>query len=169
MEATTSVEALRRQRAPTVRRLARPSRTPPPLSPQALAARPPGHGSRPVRPQPVREAWSTGAEVAGAPMADAPSAPARARSRREPATPGPAGRSAPRTTCGSRRYSSTMCRQAAPGTPDPSRGRRHSYLRHLPNDRPRHTCPSRERRVWRGLEPSKRARSTSTGRSPRAF
>ena len=28
---------------------------------------PPCHGSRTVRPQPVREAWSTGAEVAGAP------------------------------------------------------------------------------------------------------
>ena len=26
-------------------------------------------------PQPVREAWSTGAEVAGAPVADAPSGP----------------------------------------------------------------------------------------------
>ena len=32
-------------------------------------------GFRTVRPQPVREAWSTGAEVAGAPVADAPSAP----------------------------------------------------------------------------------------------
>ena len=31
-------------------------------------------GGRAVRPQPVREAWSTGAEVAGAPVADAPSA-----------------------------------------------------------------------------------------------
>ena len=35
-----------------------------------------GRGRRAVRPQPVREAWSTGAEVAGAPVA-APSAPPR--------------------------------------------------------------------------------------------
>ena len=35
-------------------------------SPHALA-----QGGRTVRPQPVWEAWSTGAEVAGAPLADA--------------------------------------------------------------------------------------------------
>ena len=32
-------------------------------------------GRRTVRPQPAREAWSTGAEVAGAPVADAPFTP----------------------------------------------------------------------------------------------
>ena len=36
---------------------------------------PPPHGGRTVRPQPVRKAWSTGAEVAEAAVADAPSAP----------------------------------------------------------------------------------------------
>ena len=39
----------------------------------------PDRGFRAVRPQPVREAWSTGAEVAGAPVADAPSAPVGSR------------------------------------------------------------------------------------------